>query len=240
MSKNLRYGRVIVKLSGEMLCSPGGSGIDSAALATVVAEIAAAVKTGAQVAVVIGGGNFLRGRQLRDDPAISRVTADYMGMLATTMNALPLRDALEHAGLSSEVLGAIFMECVCDPVDIRRARGLLDDGVVVILAGGTGRPFVTTDTCAALRACELGADAVLKATKVDGVYDSDPQANPDARRFDRLTYQQVLTRRLGVMDLTAISMCMDNNIPIVVFELARAGNLAGVISGKDIGTFVGD
>ncbi len=237
---DLRYGRVVVKLSGEMLCSPGAFGIDADAVGMVVREIAAAVQTGAQVAVVTGGGNFMRGRYLKDDPSIQRTTADYMGMLATTMNALALRDALEHAGLASEVLGAIYMECVCDPVDIRRARSLLDDGVVVILAGGTGRPFVTTDTCAALRACETGADAVLKATKVDGVYDSDPNINPDAKIYDRLTYQQVLADRLGVMDLTAISMCMDNHIPIVVFQMATEGNLAGVIRGKDIGTFVGE
>ncbi len=240
MSKNLRYSRVVMKLSGEMLCSPGGSGIDSPALSMVVQEIASAVEAGAQVAVVVGGGNFMRGRSFKDNPSISRVTADYMGMLATTMNALALRDALEHRGLPSEVLGAIFMECVCDPVDIRRARALLDEDAVVIFAGGTGRPFVTTDTCAALRACEIGADAVLKATKVDGVYDSDPETNPDAKRYDRLTYQQVLTDQLGVMDLTAISMCMDNNIPIIVFSLSPPGNFAGVLCGKDIGTFVGE
>ena len=240
MSKNLRYSRVVMKLSGEMLCSPGGFGIDSPALSMVVQEIASAVEAGAQVAVVVGGGNFMRGRSLEDNPSISRVTADYMGMLATTMNALALRDALEHRGLASEVLGAIFMECICQPVDVRRARALLDEGAVVIFAGGTGRPFVTTDTCAALRACEVGADAVLKATKVDGVYDSDPETNPDAKRYDRLTYQQVLTDQLGVMDLTAISMCMDNSIPIIVFSLSQPGSFAGVLCGKNIGTFVGE
>lgn len=240
MSKNLRYSRVVMKLSGEMLCSPGGFGIDSPALSMVVQEIASAVEAGAQVAVVVGGGNFMRGRSLEDNPSISRVTADYMGMLATTMNALALRDALEHRGLASEVLGAIFMECICQPVDVRRARALLDEGAVVIFAGGTGRPFVTTDTCAALRACEIGADAVLKATKVDGVYDSDPETNPDAKRYDRLTYQQVLTDQLGVMDLTAISMCMDNSIPIIVFSLSQPGSFAGVLCGKNIGTFVGE
>jgi len=240
MAKGLRYKRVVVKLSGEVLCAPAGFGIDCSAVAMVVEELAAAVRTGAQLAVVIGGGNFLRGRHLQDDSTIQRVTADYMGMLATTMNAIALRDALQHHDIRSEVLGAIAMECICGPVDIRRARAMLDDGVVVILAGGTGRPFVTTDTCAALRACEMGADAVLKATKVDGVYDSDPETNSNAKRYDRLTYQQVLADRLGVMDLTAISLCMDNGIPIVVFKLSKAGNLAGVIRGKGIGTFVGE
>ena len=234
-----RYKRVVVKLSGEALCKPDQGGVDADAVEAIVDQFAQAATLGVQIAIVIGGGNFIRGRQLADNPHIGRITADYMGMLATTINALALRDALESRGLPATVLGGLAIETVVDPVDIRRADEHLQAGRIVVLAGGTGRPFVTTDTCAALRACELRADAVLKATKVDGVYDSDPNTNPNAKRFDRLTYEKVIADKLGVMDLTAVSLCMDNNVPIIVFDLFAPGALASAVGGKDIGTVIG-
>jgi len=240
MADPLRYNRVVLKLSGEALCSPGEGGVDTAAMDAIVGELVRAAGTGVQLAIVIGGGNFIRGRQLTDNPHVRRVTADYMGMLATTMNALALRDALEAAGVAASVMGALAIEGLVEPVDIRRAVDRLEEGHVVILAGGTGRPFVTTDTCAALRACELSADAVLKATKVDGVFDRDPEKHPDAKRYERLTYEQVLADKLGVMDLTAISLCMENALPIVVFQLTQAGALTGVLTGGDVGTAIAD
>jgi uridylate kinase len=231
------YKRVLLKLSGEMLTTPGTFGIETEAMSSVTGEIASVVSSGIELGIVIGGGNFLRGHQLQDNPHIERVTADTMGMLATTMNALALRDGLESVGVKAEVLGALVIEGVCKPGDIRRARKLLSRGVVVILAGGTGRPFFTTDTCAALRAAEIDADVLLKGTKVDGVYDKDPHVHDDAVRYDQLSYQQALAERLGVMDLTAFSMCMDQEIPIVVFKL-EPGSLQAVLRGDDIGTRV--
>ncbi len=231
------YKRVLLKLSGEMLTTPGTFGIELEAMSSVTGEIASVVSMGVQLGIVIGGGNFLRGRQLQDNPHIDRVTADTMGMLATTMNAIALRDGLESAGVKAVVLGALAIDGVCDPVDIRRARQLLNEGVVVILAGGTGRPFFTTDTCAALRAAEIDADVLLKGTKVDGVYNKDPHVHDDAERYHALTYQQALAERLGVMDLTAFSLCMDQSIPIVVFKL-EPGSLQAVVRGDDVGTKV--
>ena len=231
------YKRVLLKLSGEMLTTPGTFGIETEAMSSLTGEIASVVSTGVELGIVVGGGNFLRGHQLQDNPHIERVTADTMGMLATTMNALALRDGLESAGVKAEVLGALAIDGVCKPVDIRRARKLLAKGVVVILAGGTGRPFFTTDTCAALRAAEIDADVLLKGTKVDGIYDKDPHVHDDAVRYARLTYQRALTERLGVMDLTAFSMCMDQAIPIIVFKL-EPGSLQAVLRGEDIGTRV--
>ncbi len=238
MMTQLRYQRVLLKLSGETLCQPGQTGVDTEAISSLAGEIASAVSLGVQLAIVVGGGNFLRGKMLADNPHIQRVTADYMGMLATTMNAIALRDALESHGLASEVLGAIDIAGVCDHMDIRTARQLLDSGVVVILAGGTGRPFVTTDTCAAIRACEVGADAVLKGTKVDGIYDTDPMTDPNAKRYETLTYEEALAAKLGVMDLTAFSLCMDHKMTIVVFNLTTAGNLRAVLTGENVGTVV--
>ena len=238
MPAKSRTQRVVVKVSGEAFCQAGGVGIDADAMGAAVGEFTEAVKCGAQLAVVVGGGNFVRGRQLTDNPHIQRVTADYMGMLATTMNALALRDALENAGQPACVLGALPVETLVDAVDVRRAIEHLEAGRIVILAGGTGRPFVTTDTCAALRACELGADAVLKATKVDGVYDCDPVTNPKAKRYETLTYDKAIADELGVMDLTAISLCRENAIPIIVFQLSQPGALAAAIRGEKVGTVI--
>ncbi len=238
MARRPRIKRALVKLSGESFCTPGQRGIVAASTATVVDEIQPVVESGVQLALVVGGGNMVRGRDFAANPHIHRATADYMGMLATVINALALQDALESRGLPTRVLSAITMTSVCEPFIRRRAIRHLEKGRIVILAAGTGSPFFTTDTCAALRANEISADALLKATKVDGVFDADPAENPDAERFDRLSYQDVLTRQLGVMDLTAISMCMESKMPIIVFTLASAGNLAGVVAGEDIGTII--
>jgi len=241
MATEPRYHRVLLKLSGETLCSPGGSGVDPAAAAGVADELVPLREMGVEIAIVIGGGNFIRGAQLVGPDGgggIARATADHMGMLATAINALALRDVLESRGLPACVLSAIAMSGVCEPYDRRRAIEQLEAGRIVILAAGTGSPFFTTDTCASLRAVELNADVLLKATKVDGVYDADPVTNPDAKRYDELTYQQVLADRLGVMDLTAISMCMENRMPVIVFKMADAGHLARAVRGEHVGTRV--
>mgnify|MGYP006288776855 FL=1 len=232
------YQRVLIKLSGEAMCSPGGFGVDPAAVATAVDEVAGVVETGAEVALVIGAGNLVRGKRLASESSIDRATADYMGMLATVINALALQDVLEARGLQTRVLGAITMTAVCEPFIRRRAMRHLEKGRVILLAAGTGSPFFTTDTCAALRALEIGADVLLKATKVDGVFDSDPVENPEAQRFEQLSYQDVLARRLGVMDMTAISMCMEGNLPVVVFQLSKPGNLRAAVAGEPVGTLI--
>lgn len=235
-----RYQRVLLKISGESLCSPGGFGIDSAAVASVVAEIRPLVEAKVQLALVIGAGNFIRGRDLAEDPHIQRVTADHMGMLMTVVNALALRDTLEANGIDARVLSAFSLPQMCEPFIQRQAMRHLAAGRMVILAGGTGSPFFTTDMCAALRANELGSEVLLKATKVDGVFDADPMTCPQAKKYDRLTYDKVLADRLGVMDLTAISMCMESHIPIIVFQLSKPGNLLRVVSGEEIGTVISD
>jgi uridylate kinase len=240
MAKRPRIKRALVKLSGESFCRPGAGGIEAGATATLVDEIQPVIEAGTQLALVVGGGNFVRGRDLSANPNIHRATADYMGMLATVVNALALQDALESRGMFTRVLSAITMTSVCEPFIRRRAIRHLEKGRVIILAAGTGSPFFTTDTCAALRANELNAGALLKATKVDGVFETDPVENPDAKRYRRLTYQQVLEKQLGVMDLTAISMCMESKLPVIVFQLAKAGNLAGVVAGEDIGTIISE
>ena len=232
------YRRVLLKISGQGLVSPGGFGIDEQAMAATAAEIGPLVKSGVQLAIVIGGGNFFRGRQLRSSDRISHVTADTMGMLATTMNALALRDCLESANVPACAMGTITTPAVCQPYVCREAIAHLDNGRVVILAGGTGSPYFTTDTCAALRAAELHADVFLKATKVDGVFSEDPELSPDAERFDRLTYHEVLTRKLGVMDLTAVSLCMESRIPVVVYRFSDPGNTARAVRGEQIGTII--
>jgi uridylate kinase len=240
MPREPRYKRVLVKLSGESFCSPGGFGIEAPAVAKLVDELLPLVEMKVQVALVVGGGNFVRGRDLAANPHIQRATADYMGMLSTVINAVALQDAFESRGAATRVLGAITMTAICEPFIRRRAIRHLEKGRIVILAGGTGSPFFSTDTCAALRSNELQAEVLLKATKVDGVFDSDPVKNPTARKYERLSYQKVLTDRLGIMDLTAISMCMERGIPIVVFQLSKPGNLAGVVCGEKIGTVVAD
>lgn len=238
MSETPKYKRILLKLSGEALCAPGGTGIDAAAMAALAKEIRGVTSLGVQLAVVVGGGNFLRGRDLAYNPRIRRTSADYMGMLATMMNGLALRDSLQASGIAATVLSAIADPRICEPFSCRRADELLVAGHTLILAGGTGSPFFTTDTCAALRASEIGAEVVLKATTVDGVYDSDPKRNPAATKYDRLTYSKVLADKLGVMDLTAISLCMESRLPIMVFAMAKTGNLAAAVCGQNVGTMI--
>ena len=238
MSAERPYRRVLVKISGEAFCTPGGFGVDAEAMQAVVAELRPLHEMQVQVGLVVGGGNFVRGRTLARAEFMQRATADAMGMLATVMNGLALGEALRRQGLSVRVHSAVPTPGFCEPYVRGRADRHLNEGRVVVLAGGTGSPFFSTDTCAALRACELGADALLKATKVDGVFDADPAANPGARKFDHLTYAEVLARRLGVMDLAAISLCMESRIPVVVFRLDVEGHLAAAARGEPVGTIV--
>lgn len=233
-----KYKRILLKISGEGLCQEGGFGIESHELENMAEQIAAVAKTGVQMAVVVGGGNFVRGETLSATGHIQRVTADYMGMLATVMNAMALQDMLEALGQPTRVASALTVAQVCEPFIRRRVIRHLEKGRVVVLAAGTGNPFFTTDTCAALRATELGVDVLLKATKVDGVYDSDPKKNPGAKMFDKLTYRQVLADNLRVMDMTAISLSMERKIPIIVFNLKKTGNIARAVAGETIGTLI--
>ncbi len=232
------YRRVLLKVSGEGLVRPGRFGLDEGALAETAAEIAPLPQRGVQVAVVLGGGNFFRGRQAANNRRLERTTADTIGMLATTMNALALRDCLESMDVPARVMGTVTTPAVCQPYIRRKAIDHLEHGRVVIMAGGTGSPFFTTDTCAALRAAELGADALLKATKVDGVFSADPESDPKAKRFDRLSYHEVLTRQLGVMDLTAVSLCMEVDIPVIVLKLLEPGNIVRAVFGENVGTMI--
>jgi uridylate kinase len=232
-----RYTRILLKLSGEALAGEKGFGIDPEVLSFLAAEIREVLEMGVQVAVVIGGGNIFRGMAAASR-GMDRAGADYMGMLATVMNSLALQDALEQVGVVTRVQTAIEMREVAEPYIRRRALRHLEKGRVVILGGGTGNPYFTTDTAASLRAMEIGAEVILKATKVDGVYSADPHKVKDAVRFPQLTYLDVLKRGLKVMDATATSLCMDNNLPIVVFELARRGNIKKVVLGEEIGTIV--
>ncbi len=231
-----RYHRVLLKISGEGLCQEGGFGIDMAELTALARQIAEVAELGVQVAVVIGGGNFIRGEKLAKSGEIQRSTADYMGMLATVINAMALQEVLEHLGRPTRVASALNVIQVAEPFIRRKVLRHLEKGRVVVLAAGVGNPFFTTDTCAALRATELQAEVLLKATKVDGVYDSDPKKNPDARCFSELTYRQVITDNLRVMDMTAISLAMESKIPIIVFNLKKPGNILRVITGEAIGT----
>jgi uridylate kinase len=230
--------RVVLKLSGEAFADQDLKyGIDPVIVDACATEIAEVVAEGHQVAIVVGGGNIFRGLSSAAK-GMDRANADYMGMLATVINALALRDSLERAGAPTRVQSAINIQEVAEPYIRLRAIRHLEKGRVVIFAAGTGNPFFTTDTTAALRAAEVGADAVLKATKVDGVYSADPEVDPDAVLLDSLTYMEVLAQRLGVMDSTAITMCMDNDIPIRVFNLAKPGNIAAAVRGEPIGTRV--
>ena len=231
------YRRILVKLSGEALMGDSDYGIDPAFLKRLASEIASVRELGVEVAVVIGGGNLFRGAGLAR-AGMDRVTADQMGMLATVMNSLALQDALESIGVFVRVLSAVRINQVCEDYIRRRAVRHLEKGRVCIFAAGTGNPFFTTDTAASLRAIEIEADLLLKATKVDGVYDSDPVVNPSARRYDRLTFDQVLDGRLNVMDATAIVLCRDNRLPLRVFDLNEAGALVRVARGEDVGTLV--
>ncbi|HET9343727.1 MAG TPA: UMP kinase [Candidatus Eremiobacteraceae bacterium] len=232
-----KYKRVLLKLSGEAFAGSGTDSIDSATLDLIAEQVKEVVLAGVQAAIVVGGGNIWRGRAARS--TMDRASADYMGMLATVINALALQDALEGAGVVTRVLSAISMHQVAEPYIRRRAIRHLEKGRVVIFAAGTGNPYFTTDTAAALRAVEIGADAILKATQVDGVYSADPKKDPKAVRFESLEYLDVLQRGLEVMDNTALTLCMDNGLPIIVFELSQRGNIKKAIWGEPIGTVVG-
>ncbi|HIJ52315.1 MAG TPA: UMP kinase [Planctomycetes bacterium] len=234
-----KYNRVLLKLSGESFCKPGEFGIDGPALESLAERILEICKLGPQVAVVVGAGNFLRGESLSKVTHIPRNTADYMGMLVTIINACALQETLEKLGQPTRVLSAIEVAAICEPFIRRRALRHLELGRVAILAGGTGNPFFTTDTCAALRALELKADLVIKATKVDGVYSDDPKKNPDAELFEELSYDDVLRKNLKVIDHSAISLCRDNNIPIIVLNIFKKGNIAKAIRGEQVGTLIG-
>ena len=233
-----RFRRIMLKLSGEALAPAQGSGIDLDALAEIAQEIKEVVGLGVELALVIGAGNILRGSEY-EARGMDRSTADQMGMLGTVINALALQNALEQIGITTRVLSAIEMQAVCERYIRRRAVRHLEKGRVVIFAAGTGNPYFTTDTAASLRAMEIGAEVILKASHhVDGVYDRDPMRDPNAKRFDRLTYLEVLQQNLKVMDSTAITMCMDNQLPIIVFNLRRPGNIKRAIMGEAIGTCV--
>ena len=234
----IRYRRVLVKLSGEIVGGPEGKGISPEAVRSLAEQAIEVSRLGVQLAIVIGGGNIVRGNQAAAH-GVHRATADYMGMLGTIINALALQDCLESLGAETRVLSAIKAEEVCEPYIRRRALRHLEQNRIVILAGGTGNPYFTTDTTAALRAMEVRAEVLLKATKVDGVYSSDPATDPTAVKFERLTYMEVLRRHLNVMDTTAISLCMDNNLPIVVFSLRTPGNIRRAVLGEKIGTLIG-
>jgi uridylate kinase len=231
------YRRILLKLSGEALMGEQNYGIDPLVATRIALDIKDLQATGVETAIVIGGGNIFRGLAA-SAKGLDRSTADYMGMLATVMNALALQDALEQQNVQTRVLTAIEMRSVAEPFIRRRAVRHLEKGRVVVFAGGTGNPYFTTDTAAALRAMEIKADVILKGTKVDGIYTADPIVHPDATRYDRISYLQVLQERLQVMDATAISLCMDNRLPIVVFNLRVPGNIRRVVMGETIGTTV--
>jgi uridylate kinase len=230
--------RVLLKLSGESFCQPGKSGIDAQELHLIASEIAEAKANGAEIAIVVGGGNFVRGADLAERGDIARATADYMGMLGTVINALALKDKLETLGVPARVCSALEIRSVAEPFIRARAIRHLEKGRVVVLAAGTGNPFFTTDTCAALRATELGCAALLKATKVDGIYTADPAKDPSATRYETLTFQEALDKRLKVMDTAAFAMCQEHRIPIVVFDFKKRGNITRVVRGERIGTIV--
>jgi uridylate kinase len=231
------YVRILLKLSGEALMGDQSYGIDRAVAQQIAKDVAEVQRLGVQVAAVIGGGNIFRG-VAASAGGMDRATADYMGMLATVINALALQDALEREGITTRVLTAIEMRAVAEPFIRRRAIRHLEKGRVVVFAAGTGNPYFTTDTAAALRAMEIKAEVILKGTKVDGIYDADPLTHPNATRFDTITYLNVLERGLQVMDATAISLCMDNQMPIVVFNLRTPGNLRRAIMGEAVGSVV--
>jgi len=233
---DLKYKRILLKISGEGLCGDRGFGIDPVELANIARQCAEVGQLGVQLAIVVGGGNFIRGEKLSEAGPIPRATADYMGMLATVINALALQETMEKAGQPTRVLSAISVHSVCEPFIRRRAIRHLEKHRAIILAAGTGNPFFTTDTCAALRATEIQADVVLKATKVDGIYSADPKTDPSAKLFHHITYEQVHRDRLRVMDLTAITLLMERKLPLVVFNLRVEGNIMRVVTGEDVGT----
>lgn len=231
------YRRVLLKLSGEVLMGGGEFGIEPAMISRLAAEVAEVSRMGVQLAMVIGGGNLFRGAGLAE-AGMDRVTADQVGMLATVMNALAMQDAIERQGAYCRVMSALKINQICEDYILRRAVRHLEKGRLVVFAAGTGNPFFTTDTAASLRASEISADLMLKGTKVDGVYNADPVRNPDAQRYECLTYDDALNRKLGVMDATALVLCRDNNIPLRVFDVYQPGHLKRIIMGEPIGTLV--
>ncbi|MCG3137844.1 MAG: Uridylate kinase [Phycisphaerae bacterium] len=233
-----RYQRVLLKISGEGLCREGGFGIDGEQLSKIGQEIKQVADTGVQIALVVGGGNFIRGEKLSKTTPIHAATAHYMGMLGTVINGLAVQDTLEHLGMVTRLQSAVAVDRVCEKFIRRRAIRHLEKGRIVVLAGGTGNPFVTTDSCAALRGIELGVDVVMKATKVDGVYSTDPKTDPQAQFYPRLNYNQVIDQRLKVMDVSAIDLCQQSSLPILVFNLMQPGNLLRVIRGETVGTLI--
>ena len=235
--EDYKYKRVLLKLSGEALMGDTGYGIDPKVVEELAVQIKEIVDDGIELAITVGGGNIFRG-MAGSAEGMDRSQADYIGMLATCMNALALQDAFERHDIQTRVMSAIEMRQVSEPYIRRRAIRHLEKGRVVIFAAGTGNPYFTTDTTAALRACEINVDCLMKATKVDGVYDSDPKKNPDAKRFDEISYLEVLSRELHVMDSTATSLCMDNHLPMLVFDLTVPGNIARVLKGEKIGTTI--
>lgn len=232
------YKRVLLKLSGESFCAAGGFGIDPVELGVIAGEVRDAARLGVQLSVVVGGGNIIRGAELAASGHIHQATADYMGMLGTVINALALKEKLVSMDVECRVLSALEVRSVAEPFIRGRALRHLEKGRVVILAAGTGNPFFTTDTCAALRATELECDVLLKATKVDGVYTADPKRDPSAVRYESVTFAEAISKRLGVMDMTALAMCQERHIPVLVFDFKKSGNIARVIQGESIGTLV--
>jgi uridylate kinase len=230
------YNRVLLKISGEGFCHEGGFGIEAGELENIARQCVDVAKLGVQLAIVVGGGNFIRGATFAEDGHIPRATADYMGMLATVLNALALQETMEKFGQPTRVLSAISVHSVAEPFIRRRAIRHLEKGRCIVLAAGTGNPFFTTDTCASLRAQEIEADVLLKATKVDGIYTADPKKHKDAKLYTEVTYEQVLRDELKVMDLTAITMCKQQKLPLVVFNLKTQGNILRVMRGEPVGT----
>jgi uridylate kinase len=230
------YKRILLKISGEGFCKEGGHGIEAEELEAIGEQCVEVAKMGVQLAVVVGGGNFIRGATFAEDGRIERATADYMGMLATVLNGVALGETMEGMGQPTRVMSAIPVESLCEPFIRRRATRHLEKGRAIILAAGTGNPFFTTDTCAALRSAEIQADVLLKATKVDGIYSADPKKDPNAKLFSEISYAQVHRDQLQVMDLTAVTLCMEKKIPVVVFNLKKPGNIARVVRGENVGT----
>ena len=232
----MRYKRVVLKVSGEAMCRPGEGGLDKSRIEFVAREIIAAAAEGAELGLVVGGGNIRRGAAGGD--AFTRGAADQMGMLGTIINGMALRDTIKRLGGKVEIRAAVAIPGVVDKFRAEEVCELLDEGSAVVFAGGTGNPFFSTDTACALRCCEIEADVMLKATKVDGVYSDDPVTNPDARRFEKLTYHDVLDKSLGVMDLTAVELCRTKKIPILVFDFLKPGNIVKAVTGEPIGTVI--
>jgi uridylate kinase len=238
MGESARYRRVLLKISGEAMAGPGGQGIDADTLSYIAEEVASVQRQGVQVALVVGGGNLIRGASISKSGTVDRTVADHMGMMGTIMNGLAIMSAIEAVGLQARVQSAISVQEVCEPFIRRRAVRHLEKGRVVIFAGGTGNPYFTTDSASVLRALEIDAECLLKATKVDGVYDKDPAVHSDAVKYSSLTFEEALTKRLAVMDQTAFTMCRDHGMPLVVLDLMEKGSMERAVMGEKVGTLV--